>query len=810
NTACPQQQQQPVKTGRLKGKARIAAKKNKGNGTAKTTPETTPVPRYIISIKDFISLAEYISASKIPALSVPEVFFDTLHRVISVRSSFSAELSRHGAKPDIESDAKHSYFVGILEKVREVLKPFKPPTASSSSDEVSTLTNQFDALEVYEPSQDFLDAPDIARPQAAGQEAIIYEADPSPTLEEAIIAFSMMCKDLAEIRDFISGIWSSFVSQDDESDDELNDQDPAVMAVVTNTGIEFAANIIEDMVPIFKEYGGSFALCQRYMARILDQQGESPEEFGTRMGEPSSQDDHYDLGNYCYFYVGSILQTFALVPWQGGAGLYPEGHFGIYDPESDWESKTGTQKFEEDVIIIGELFMEALALVHHVSGYPISDEFIRGVQQFKETNEIPFSLVFATQVNLDIHHAVRGYAESSVPTLLQRLSTMNGPLQATIRRHRNLKSPHWSPSDEKWLQETAESIEQFLKDPLHEVKTLLAGRDLKAQELVEATEKHRLLRRSPILAGLALYHYRAEVYEVSLAVTNAWGSIILPAHLYNAASKEGYSDCFWPDMELLFDILGEEQFFVGGRPDNTADYVTRFMLQIGVSASVFTNRRRRSKKLDIDDFSRAGTRFLKPRAPIHSSLRDRYQRNMSRMNWSPESIEEILSRSEIGASAKSMKPGAAKAARIPLTKLLACLGEAMELEVHELAFPYMLMHATNWAFLSVLKSKYDPLLRASFGPAYMQHEWQLPLLVGHILALADGVNGGNDTVLEWAGGGFDVLADFDKGTGYVAIDQMLKLCGREFEAPREELARLVFGSGPEEDDEEDSDFDPDC
>ncbi|KAJ4314582.1 hypothetical protein N0V84_008806 [Fusarium piperis] len=794
-----QQQQQPANSGRLKGKARTEAKKNKAKAAAKTTP----VSRYIISINDFISLAEYISASKIPALSVPEAFFNTLHRVISVRSSFSTELSRHGAKADTESDARHSYFVGILEKVREVLKPFKPPTASSSSDDVEILTNQFDALEVYEPSQDFLDAPDIPRPQVARQDAAIYEADPWPTLEEALIAFAMMCKDLAEIRQFVSDLWSAFVSQDGE----LND--PAAMAVVTNTGLEFAANIIEDMSPIFKEHGGAFAICQTYMTRILSQPDESPEECRKRMAEPSSQGEYYDVSNSCYFFIGSLLYTLAAIPWQGNTALYPEGHFGVYDPESDWTSKTGLQKFEEDGIIMSELFMEALALVHHIPDYPVTDEFIRGVKHFKETNEIPFSLIFAAQVNLDIHHAVRGFAETSVPTLLTRLEAMNAPLQVAIDRHKTLKSPHWSTSNEEGLQGTVESIEWFRQDPLHEVKTLLADGDPKARELVEATEKHRLLRRSPIVAGLALYHYRAEVHDVGLAITNAWGSIIPLAHLYNAVTNEGYSNCFWGDMETLFHLLGEEQFFVGGPPDNTADYAKRFLLQIGVSSSVFANRRRHSR-VTVDDFSRAATRFLKPHAPIHSSLRDRYQNNMSRMNWSPESIEEILSQSEMQLTAvalarlKGKRPGTAQAVRVSLPELLACLGEAIESEIHELAFPYALMHIATWAFLTTIIPGYDQVLRDTFGQTYTQ-QWQLPFMIGHILALADGMDGWDHSILNMAGRAMDAMATLENGTS-MATRQMFKLCGRDFKISRKELDRLRSDEDEDEDDGDDSQF----
>ena len=144
--------QQTAGDGRLKGKARAAPKK--------PAPQKEG-PRYIIEIKDFVPLAESISNYEKPTLAIPQAFFSTLNRVISVRNGFSELLSRHNEKPDVKSDARHSYFVGILERVREVLKPFSDSAISTSTDTVDQLANQFDALVVYEPSEDFINAPDI-------------------------------------------------------------------------------------------------------------------------------------------------------------------------------------------------------------------------------------------------------------------------------------------------------------------------------------------------------------------------------------------------------------------------------------------------------------------------------------------------------------------------------------------------------------------------------------------------------------------------------------------------------------------------
>ncbi|KAF4340258.1 hypothetical protein FBEOM_5769 [Fusarium beomiforme] len=95
-------------------------------------------------------------------------------------------------------------------------------------------------------------------------------------------------------------------------------------------------------------------------------------------------------------------------------------------------------------------------------------------------------------------------------------------------------------------------------------------------------EKYQILKRSPMPIGLALYYHRAEMQEAGLKATNAWGSVILPAHLYNALGEEGLIQCVWSYIDSLIEAFGEEQFFVGRRPETRYDYAKRFMLQVGI------------------------------------------------------------------------------------------------------------------------------------------------------------------------------------------------------------------------------------
>ncbi|KAF4953549.1 hypothetical protein FGADI_5885 [Fusarium gaditjirri] len=594
-------------------------------------------PRYIIEIKHFVPLTESISNYKKPALAIPQAFFSTLNRVISVRNGFSEQLLRHNEKPDIKSDARHSYFAGILEEVRDILKPFSDSAASSSTDIVDRLANTFDALE-----------------------------------------------DLAEVRKYISNLWSEFVNP--ESSAPRND--PGVLAVVTKTAVEFGRSIAEDAMPAFQKHG------RVDWTRVL------------RRSLP------------CYYLTETTLLTLSLVLWRGNTSIYSEGSFGVRELEIPWKSKTVEHKLTDHRVITTELWFEALALVHHVPDYPCTDEFIRGVKEFKETKKVPFSLVFAAQVNLGIHQVVGSYAESSVNTLLNRIDSMNQDLKSHINFQQGIKDPHWSPRDGKWLKDTKEGFDWFLDDPLRKVKTMVNDNNYTRQEgwlHLARAKKWRILRRSPVIAGLALYYHRAEMHEAGLKVTNAWGSLILPGHLYNALRKEECAKGTWLDMQTLFNMLGEEQFFVGGRPDKVSDYAKRFMLQIGVSAAAFTNNRRRGTKWSlkisrvlVHDFSQRVPQFIK------------------------------VSRTESEGKGKSQRtvPPAEQEIRISPVGVLSSLVMAMKGEVNELAFGYLPMHRMSWKILRATRARCEPYLKEIYGPDFTIKEWELPFIIGHILPLA--------------------------------------------------------------------------
>ena len=122
------------------------------------------------------------------AVDVPVEFSRALERTITVRRRFAELLETAGAKLDMAADETHSYFVGVLEKVRGALKPLFWQESTTSSKRWPALSpkpaasgatspNIFDVLRVYEsPELDLTDdasaadeQPPVATSRATGK-----------------------------------------------------------------------------------------------------------------------------------------------------------------------------------------------------------------------------------------------------------------------------------------------------------------------------------------------------------------------------------------------------------------------------------------------------------------------------------------------------------------------------------------------------------------------------------------------------------------------------------------------------------------
>ncbi|KAK3996598.1 hypothetical protein QBC44DRAFT_377370 [Cladorrhinum sp. PSN332] len=790
---------QPAPSKRLKGKARKEAK-GKPDAAAK---RPSAINKYIVAVKDFIPLADFI-ASRQPAVSVPDSFAAALTKVITVRSAFSAKLQEDVTKSlDPRSDESHSYFVGILEKVRASLKPRMSTKASeaSTATEEGKLENLFAALTVYEPTT--ADAAPVAEPKPTApkpvaQNDVAYEAETQTSSLDALLAYYMLFNDLKKIQTQVRQIWANFKG---------GLFDPAAAALATNSAIDLARNIIDEILPALRGHK-MFDLGSRMHAAFCMSSGYDLKAVTDPAG---SNHVAYDLADYTYMNAYTLLESCLSVYDPKHLPLYKPGAFGYYDPTLDRSVLSGAKKFNEDQVLIMEMFTE-LVTVGLIKNYPVEDEMMRGMKEALKTGHSPFYLVFATQIFLDIHHILREQVPDVAQHVLTQINKIGGIVETHLDFHKNLKIDNWPSSNDQQLRQVIQKVRWIVEDPIHKYKVgTYASMNTPAPPSMQA---NLMLRSSPVIAGLMLYSFRFEAHGIGIAVANCWGSITYSWHLYNALKSEKLLKGIWKDMEVVYSLLGGPNLHVGETPANTDEYLKRFCLQMGVSASAFTKSRRRVKGPGTVA-SRAGPRGIGKVIPVNSMFADRYLRRTAQsVDWTPEHIDEILSHStwqmegsiEDGNLAmeqrsssdeqqqqKNKKKKLAKGDLLPAEQLVESLVFALQAETMELAFPWLIMHQLCWGLLRSIKERCNSLLMQMFTPAYMQKESELPWVVGYIFLAAVGLDGGprDMRLLQLSAGVMDELIE-------AASDSVLQVVNRHLGLTVE------FDDGSEEGDSEDS------
>jgi hypothetical protein len=224
------------------------ASNGKGKKQAAKTTKTQPGSKHVIALKDFVSLADYIAASTKPAVRVPASSITVLDRAISVRRNHGIQAEANlAANPEAqESASRHKHFIGILEHVRQTLRPrissenIKDSLTQRSSDDrlesnISDLASRPHGLDVEEPSETFLQAHNVAIP---------IHNDGSPCVEYGV-----------------EQTWERY---------RLGMFDIVPAFLTTNCAIDFAGHIEEEIKQLPNEHGGTTTILgDAYVAMCL-------------------------------------------------------------------------------------------------------------------------------------------------------------------------------------------------------------------------------------------------------------------------------------------------------------------------------------------------------------------------------------------------------------------------------------------------------------------------------------------------------------------------------------------------------------
>lgn len=168
--------------------------------------------------------------------------------------------------------------------------------------------------------------------------------------------------------------------------------------------------------------------------------------------------DTYDVANDTYMIPFILLRSFLAGLGPEHLPLCKEGVSDTYDPTRAWETMTNRERFHQDQILMMQFLTELVIVARCVPGYPVCDEFIRGMQELDRTREIPMYLAFAAQVFLDIHHILRGRIQSAYENCISNIEIMDEDLRLHLDFHAKLRIKHWPASNDEAMRQLRKRI----------------------------------------------------------------------------------------------------------------------------------------------------------------------------------------------------------------------------------------------------------------------------------------------------------------------------------------------------------------
>ncbi|EQB46636.1 hypothetical protein CGLO_14268 [Colletotrichum gloeosporioides Cg-14] len=690
-----------------------AENKAKGGKGKKKKKQTDQAPKkYTVAVKEFIPLAQYISTAKQKSSNVPDILVSALNRVIDLRTRFSAKLTQDGAKPATASDLKHSYFLGILIQVRDVLRPRMTAAGSQASHNgLDNLANRFAGLSLFEPSQSFLDAPDIELP--ARDDRALYEADMGTSPEDSIFFFQMLWKDLLDLRMRIRVSWRR----------HMQGHDMAAAAVSANTALDLARHVIDQYIPAFEGVeGGIYAVMKEHATLMHYRVKANPTDpyFGLlKPGQPqeSISDDQIMYGAGLWSFANAYNMLAELLPSIAPPG--PPFPFIPRDPAHELGMEY--RDYAETFAILKPLFEDLRVVIESVSNWPV-----------------PFYLVFATAIISDMHNFFSqgehlNVDKHIIDKFIETIGAVRGIVAdyyAAIREAESLEE--MEPYDAR-IREMDREIKWLLdEDPVWQAKIKKFPRRERGQAKREL-EKHRLFKYNAMMCGLALYRYRMILYKTGIAIANVSRSIVCAIHLWDAIGSEvgGAVDFLageWVDSRLLGMITEDqaEDFFLDGEgADYNPGYMRNIAMHLGFSIHNFVDEAktqpRRARLLD----GKKGK--ITERVPMHSAFYDRYvtfNGKTGSENWTFEDVTSLVER----ASGAGFKP------KYPV-ELIVELATLLEDELLLANLPFLILHAEAFRILKLVRDRCEPMLVPILGPLAtpMKAKINVPLVTVWIL-----------------------------------------------------------------------------
>ena len=446
---------------RLKGKARKKAQ-DPAKGTPAPVKPLSQVenPTYILKVKEFISLAEYIVACAKPLIKVPGTLVKALDRAILLRKNFSSVTETSDA-----ADEGHAYFLGVLEKTREVLKPrspsetvedrltkSKPSGDSVESKKTEDIQNIFEKLNLHEPSQNFLDAPDVELAVTTTKDReSMYDVETVHTKEEEYIAAHCLLEDVRRIRKFLCALWNNY----------QEGMGLVPIAITVNTAIDFVRSLEEDLKRRFPGKDDYKSIIHLFYGVQCLHRGQDPDH--RQRPDDMFNMAVYDLLEDIMLPTYSILSSLQDVIRSGSVPQYKPGHFGFRDRRTPWSQKSPRDQIHDDRLVMLEAFPDLVLLSMITSKSPLAeDEFMRGIREMSPGKNIPLWVVFAAQCFLDAQHELKDDISDGHDQLRAGANGIRASIEQNMEFHQSLRIVNWPKENDSQLTEMLWVIDEWV------------------------------------------------------------------------------------------------------------------------------------------------------------------------------------------------------------------------------------------------------------------------------------------------------------------------------------------------------------
>ncbi|KAK1827428.1 hypothetical protein QBC39DRAFT_420334 [Podospora conica] len=557
-----------------------------------------------------------------------------------------------------------------------------------------------------------------------------YELDREVSIEDGVLLYGMLVTDLDKVREAVKLVWLNIPHSG------AGAHDPAVAAVVTDCAIKTAREIVEEMAFLFEALPLEY-LASQWHALIAQARG---------LPDDLDLNTVYGVTDKSLFGTFMILQEFFKEPKHIGPHMQLPGwgDYGHYDPHQDRAAMSNQERITEDKAVLLDVVGELLAVtclgmdefpiedLHDDDmdfiepdpdeytplpkvKFPVADELMRLVEETcgssaRGSSKVTLPLVFAAQIFLDIHHAMRQNVETFY---LVSMDEINRAVE-TLAEHFLLPSASnthdgWTSADNRRVAKLLATTKWMFSDPIHALRRDPFMRHRGQSPVVHGLKPNLLLRTSPVLSGLLLFHFRAEMYFIGIEMAHTWGSVTNTWHIYNACQRRGMITGEFEDLEKAYALYQPIYFHLGPKPITAKECFEEYCNTVGLAETSFVPKVIPVKR----DF-----------APFTRTFGKRY--------GSPTGDFELANLNNSYSESSGVSPEA----------LVESIANQLQDERAEVSFPWLWMHRSCCDVLSKIGSRIAFSLRDVVQNECLEQFQglgeQFPFIAGFILAAAKG------------------------------------------------------------------------